>query len=141
MSLAYRLPNEGSILGVKITTFCVSDFPTWLTKEVSELCDADIPLLLRPYVYCALAGRDQAWEDYEYYLGTIHWDKVRNWKKAMARHRCEIDPDHIGALHVHHLRYDHLGCEPPEDLQVLCDNCHRAQHGLARLQIKESLSR
>ena len=25
---------------------------------------------------------------------------------------------------VHHLSYDHLGCEPDDDLKTLCDGCH-----------------
>ena len=27
-------------------------------------------------------------------------------------------------LQVHHLSYEHLGCEPDDDLQSLCDDCH-----------------
>ncbi len=39
--------------------------------------------------------------------------------------RCE-DTDN---LQVHHLNYDRLGAELPEDLEVLCIDCHREAHG------------
>ena len=33
-----------------------------------------------------------------------------------------------GPLHVHDLTYANLGAERPEDLQVLCEQCHRWEH-------------
>lgn len=30
--------------------------------------------------------------------------------------------------HVHHLRYANLGCEPDEDLTLLCSACHNVVH-------------
>lgn len=35
-------------------------------------------------------------------------------------------------LEVHHLTYDRLGCELPEDLAVLCASCHSRLHGFDR---------
>lgn len=137
MSIAYRLPNDSDVLGVTITTFSVSDMPDWLTKEAPQW--SDIPLILKSEVIVALALREIARDDYEEYLLTEHWQRVKRWRKAIARYRCEVDDRHTGELHVHHRRYDHLGCEPPEDLWVLCENCHRAQHGLVSAQIRESL--
>lgn len=34
-------------------------------------------------------------------------------------------------LHVHHLTYERRGCELPEDLELLCEGCHQAEHGIA----------
>lgn len=137
MSIAYRLPNQSDVLGVRITKFSVSDMPDWLTKV--EITWDDVPLMLHGDVVIALALRDEARKSYEGYLRTEHWHKVREWRKAIARYRCEVDNRHTGELHVHHLRYTHLGCEPPEDLAVLCDNCHKTEHGLMSAQIRESL--
>ena len=66
---------------------------------------------------------------YKEYLATPHWRRTR--QKALERSgtKCE----YCGAaktviLQVHHLTYDNLGDELPEDLMVLCQKCHRLVH-------------
>lgn len=39
-------------------------------------------------------------------------------------------PRHAYLLEVHHLTYERLGREHPDDLIVLCPACHAAAHGL-----------
>lgn len=31
-------------------------------------------------------------------------------------------------MNVHHIHYDTLGCEKPEDVTLLCDDCHLSKH-------------
>jgi len=65
--------------------------------------------------------------DYQKYLKTKHWAKIRAWIIALRGCKCEIcGKSH--QLRVHHLSYDRLGDPAPDDLRVLCMWCHRDQH-------------
>jgi hypothetical protein len=71
-----------------------------------------------PYDWLAKLAR----EDYKRYLATSHWRNLRS--AALARYRrcaqCGFDPDGMtGLLEVHHLTYERVGCERPDDLEVL----------------------
>lgn len=51
------------------------------------------------------------------------------FKRALERagYRCE-ECGSGSDLEVHHLTYERLGCELPEDLRVLCRRCHETAH-------------
>ena len=66
---------------------------------------------------------------YEDYLLTPHWKTTRAAALASDGYRCTAC-EATGHLQVHHLTYDHVGHELPEDLTVLCGACHTAVHGL-----------
>ena len=57
------------------------------------------------------------------YLSCAHWKEVRIRKIIATGEKCELCGSK-NRLHVHHLRYDRLFHEEPEDLQVLCVTCH-----------------
>ena len=64
---------------------------------------------------------------YLLYLETPEWQRQRRRALERADYCCE----QCGAcehLEAHHLSYDNLGCEQPDDLIVLCDPCHRDAH-------------
>jgi hypothetical protein len=63
---------------------------------------------------------------YQDYLRSDHWRTVRKFT-LYRQPTCEEcgASDH---LQVHHLTYDNLGDENPEDLKVLCKGCHLKQH-------------
>lgn len=65
---------------------------------------------------------------YMRYLRSPEWRAHRERALAAADHRCQRcgAPDE---LEVHHLSYDRLGFERPQDLQVLCNPCHALEHG------------
>lgn len=72
--------------------------------------------------------------DYQNYLQSDHWKQTRKAALERSHHRCQIcnSPER---LQVHHRTYDRLGAELPEDLTVLCANCHHLFHnkgGLVR---------
>jgi hypothetical protein len=67
--------------------------------------------------------------DYQTYLRSPEWQKQRLAALKRAGNRCQMDALHLGQLHVHHNTYDRLGREKPEDLIVLCENCHVLFHG------------
>lgn len=67
---------------------------------------------------------------YPEYLDTRHWQRTRLVALRNASYRCEAcgAPRH---LDVHHLTYIRRGAELPEDLRVLCRDCHEKEHGIA----------
>ncbi len=66
---------------------------------------------------------------YDLYLTTTHWERTRRRKIGAAMEQCEQCGRRDG-LEVHHLTYERIGEELPEDLQVLCPICHREAHGI-----------
>jgi 5-methylcytosine-specific restriction endonuclease McrA len=64
---------------------------------------------------------------YPEYLLTRHWERKRRLAIERAGYRCEKCGFRY-FLEVHHLTYERLGCEQPEDLMALCRTCHRGQH-------------
>ena len=90
---------------------------------------------------------------YALYLQSDHWKARRQQAIQDANGHCQSQPcplDYLRwitdeqrqveldewlspnayRLEVHHLSYANLGRELPEDLIVLCPQCHAAQHGL-----------
>jgi hypothetical protein len=67
---------------------------------------------------------------YEDYLQTPHWRNVAKRARKRAVYTCEIcgTKPGRGRLHVHHKTYANRGRESSEDLQVVCDICHKKIH-------------
>ena len=67
------------------------------------------------------------WKEYREHLKSPEWDAIR--KQAMSRdgHLCQ-DCGRQVATEVHHLSYDNVGEESPEELVSLCSECHRNRH-------------
>jgi 5-methylcytosine-specific restriction endonuclease McrA len=65
---------------------------------------------------------------YEAALRSAHWRELRRTVRVRRGNRCEA----CGAtaaekpLELHHRHYDTLGRERPEDVRLLCVDCHRA---------------
>lgn len=66
--------------------------------------------------------------NYAEYLQSDGWKERRQRKLEQAGHRCQRCESR-SRLHVHHLTYQRLGKEHPDDLMVLCHRCHAAEHG------------
>lgn len=61
---------------------------------------------------------------YHEYLLTNWWKWRRNEAMRASRWQCQWKPCHERAHDVHHLNYDNIGMEPPEDLLTLCRPHH-----------------
>lgn len=61
--------------------------------------------------------------EYERYMKSPEWYEKRQLLLVMADCRCERC-GYRQDLEVHHLTYERLGNELPDDLQVLCVECH-----------------
>jgi 5-methylcytosine-specific restriction endonuclease McrA len=66
-------------------------------------------------------------EIYSAYLRTPEWKATRFMILEIRSHKCELC-ESTYRLEVHHKTYKNLGCEPPEDLQLLCRSCHSSLH-------------
>jgi len=66
-------------------------------------------------------------EQYRAYLASPAWRKRRDAAIARAGGNCERCgiSRYTRRLEVHHKTYDRFGAEPPEDLIVLCEPCHK----------------
>ena len=69
---------------------------------------------------------------YREYLRTAHWLRVRVLALERARHACALCPS-TERLEVHHRSYQRRGFEQPEDVIVLCADCHSRHHRKERL--------
>ena len=73
------------------------------------------------------------YHDYRSYIGSKEWELKANHAKLLADKACEHcnkSGYQIKQLHAHHNNYDNLYQETKEDIDVLCDSCHRKVHGI-----------
>ena len=68
--------------------------------------------------------------DYKDYLRTPEWQERRDKALHQANGRCQRCGNYRD-LQVHHKTYERKGEELPQDLIVLCRDCHEKEHGLA----------
>jgi 5-methylcytosine-specific restriction endonuclease McrA len=66
------------------------------------------------------------------YLRTSHWFRVKTLALARAGHQCALCPS-TTRLDVHHKSYARRGFEQPEDVVVLCRDCHARRHRVLAL--------
>lgn len=67
---------------------------------------------------------------YERYLETDKWKQIAKNARARAKYKCQLCGEKNQPLHVHHNTYEHVYREAkyPEDLIVLCKDCHTELH-------------
>lgn len=72
---------------------------------------------------------DKSWltDEYRSYMRSDRWYLMRLAAFQRARFRCERC-GRGGRLNAHHLTYDRFGLEDLDDLVVLCESCHDAEH-------------
>lgn len=66
-------------------------------------------------------------QKYREYINSSKWKKKCEEKKKSVGDKCEKcgRDKYMRKLTVHHLTYEHFGNEPLEDLEVLCNICHK----------------
>ena len=72
----------------------------------------------------------------EQYLNSMLWKIKRHQAIERAGARCEIC-DCSYYLDVHHRTYENLGDEKPDDLMVLCRDCHTELHETEEIDDEE----
>lgn len=71
---------------------------------------------------------------YREYLRTFHWRRTRELALERAGYQCALCPARE-QLAVHHRSYLRLGFEQPQDLIVLCRECHETHHRRLRVAV------
>lgn len=74
-----------------------------------------------------MAGESH-WERYYEYIRSVAWAEKRLEAFERAKYKCQLCGARKTFFEVHHNTYENLGNEPPEDLIVLCVNCHNEFH-------------
>jgi hypothetical protein len=73
--------------------------------------------------------------EYEAYINSPEWKAFRVQIFAERGRTCQDCGKQTGVMHLHHLHYRNFQHEKPEDVRVLCENCHEAVHsGKARAE-------
>ena len=70
--------------------------------------------------------------DYQLYLKTEHWQRVRQATIDRFGGRCAVCNSNQ-QLDVHHRTYERRGCETPADTILLCRGCHDLFHKNGKL--------
>ncbi len=65
--------------------------------------------------------------DYQKYLKSDHWKKVRVERLKIDGDKCLVCMSKF-CLNVHHVNYKNIGAEQMEDLRTLCEPCHKKAH-------------
>jgi hypothetical protein len=71
---------------------------------------------------------------YRNYLASDEWLEKRRAAHERAGHRCQVCNSDSGDFDVHHRTYERVGKELPEDLLVLCRECHKLFHESGQLR-------
>lgn len=70
---------------------------------------------------------------YQIYIRSDAWRQKANEAKERAGWRCQVC-NGTERLQAHHRNYDRLGHELPEDITILCDECHELFSKQGRLK-------
>lgn len=71
---------------------------------------------------------DEWWDRYNRYLKSKKWADFRNKIKQERGNKCEKCNRKNVVLQGHHLTYERVFNELPEDIQILCKKCHEKVH-------------
>jgi 5-methylcytosine-specific restriction endonuclease McrA len=76
------------------------------------------------------SGTYKAKVNYKEYIRSKSWQKIAMEAKRRVKYRCQLCNRHQSELplHAHHRTYENLGRELPEDITVLCEECHKTHH-------------
>jgi hypothetical protein len=68
-------------------------------------------------------------KEYDDALRSAHWRKLRKIAEKRSGRRCEkcgrCAENSLFVMSLHHLTYERLGAELPEDVLLVCPRCHR----------------
>jgi 5-methylcytosine-specific restriction endonuclease McrA len=82
------------------------------------------PVLERADNYHRFRGRSDFRDRYQQHISSPDWMLLKNQILAQRGNRCERCGQSRISLELHHLHYRSLGNEQPEDVELLCQECH-----------------
>ena len=92
---------------------------------------------ITPFPYAVMAEwvrpkRNKEYIDYKEYVASEEWQNSKRRKQCIkdADNKCQMCGIGFG-LEVHHVHYQNLGKEKPDQLVLLCVLCHEYTHKMA----------
>lgn len=81
----------------------------------------------RDFMVIPVDGGPVKFMTYHEYIDSPEWNSRVNQYKDAAGWQCQ---ECGGTEHLtgHHKTYINLGNEPPEDIEILCWDCHKTRH-------------
>jgi hypothetical protein len=77
-------------------------------------------------------GRNDFPDRYDQCISSTEWKNLRSKIIEERGNRCERCREQSVPLELHHVHYRSLGNEQPEDVQLLCGECHTRADGARR---------
>ena len=122
---AYAMKKDITILGSNY----ISDL--WFTYQLANIpkldCNPDPAKSVLDFLKLWVVEPEI---NYREYILSHEWKVKAKTAKKNAGYRCQLCNRHKDevTLHAHHRTYDRLGDELPEDITVLCADCHAKFH-------------
>lgn len=119
MDYGFAGEHESEITGVYLAMMMTAQ---------AELALAKIKFEFLREEYYKLRKEELKKMPYKDYLKSCEWQSKRKTALKDADYKCQLCGVADTEMHVHHKNYDRRGEELPEDLIVLCKNCHAKHH-------------
>ena len=84
------------------------------------------PVIERANGYHFFNGRSDFPDRYQQRISSGHWKRQKREIIEQRGNRCDRCEQVNASLHLHHIHYRSLGREQPEDVELLCPQCHAA---------------
>ncbi|MBK7380736.1 MAG: hypothetical protein IPJ03_17400 [Ignavibacteriales bacterium] len=121
---AYNIGSNHFTLYKKISKKTTSQIKEY-EKAIGELLGKEIELII--YAPRKHTPQHHRWHSYREYLESPEWQEKRKVKLKQANNKCQVCNSSKN-LHIHHRTYERIFNEKPEDLTVLCSDCHQLFH-------------
>ena len=82
------------------------------------------PVLERADNYHHFRGRSDFADRYQQHISSPEWKRLKDRLLTQRGSKCERCGQDSVSLELHHLHYRSLGDEQPEDVELLCRDCH-----------------
>jgi 5-methylcytosine-specific restriction endonuclease McrA len=82
------------------------------------------PVLERAKNYHGFRGRNDFPDRYQQVMSSPQWESLKRKVIEQRGNRCERCGQESASLELHHVHYRSLGSEQPEDVELLCRECH-----------------
>lgn len=123
-----QMSEEGSLANMYDSYPDLEEIEAAYEEEQAEKAAESLEQLERELAYVDYIEQGGFFRDrYARYRQSDHWKEVSAAARARAKNKCQRCGS-TKQIEVHHRTYARLGAELPEDLEVLCRDCHRKVH-------------
>jgi len=106
-------------------SFLFNEYKNPLSKISSSIKLANSPKAIKKEKKLYWSNRRKKYEDH---INSVEWKNFRQEIIKKRGYKCEKCGAANTVIHAHHLTYERLTNELPEDIQLLCITCHKQAH-------------